>query len=108
MPHGQTLTVLSGSHSLKDHKHVAMAVSKSIRADSRHEISKRTGQYVAKNKPYIASAILYQVRVYLLILPFETPCDWKATDEENKTKKMAYVYVYRSSRTVRTFWRPVS
>jgi hypothetical protein len=56
---GQELTVVSGSHSIHDHRPVSMAVSKALRTDSVPEVSS-AGQYVAQLKPYLDSSILYR------------------------------------------------
>eukprot|EP01114_Cavostelium_apophysatum_P023378 TRINITY_DN8786_c0_g1_i1.p1 TRINITY_DN8786_c0_g1~~TRINITY_DN8786_c0_g1_i1.p1 ORF type:complete len:710 (+),score=142.99 TRINITY_DN8786_c0_g1_i1:64-2193(+) len=61
LPH-QSVTVVAGVHSLHDHKHLSMAVSKAKRSDSVHELTWQ-GRYVAREKVYLDSnALIHEFR----------------------------------------------
>eukprot|EP00742_Colponemidia_sp_Colp-10_P008774 GILJ01009525.1.p1 GENE.GILJ01009525.1~~GILJ01009525.1.p1 ORF type:complete len:770 (+),score=115.28 GILJ01009525.1:103-2310(+) len=59
LPNQQELFLVSGSHSLHEHKHISLVVSQSMVADTVHEVGTH-GRYIAKMKPYIDSALLAQ------------------------------------------------
>ncbi len=56
LPH-QELLVVTGTHELGDHHHIATAVFKAIRSDTIHSVGS-DGVYRAKVVPHIDSAVL--------------------------------------------------
>mmetsp|Transcript_26422 Transcript_26422/g.43263 ORF Transcript_26422/g.43263 Transcript_26422/m.43263 type:complete len:856 (-) Transcript_26422:916-3483(-) len=54
----QEVTVISGTHYLYEHKHVALALARSLRSDSTHETSGKAGRYAVKTRSYLDTASL--------------------------------------------------